>query len=223
MPRARPAPCFTQEMAEREHTSALPERTSWSDMYISSEMRRSGLYSGCGKQPKQAAMRLAASDAHFVEARAAIDRAIILGQEWNLSLYAALSADDGMHLAGCAFGAAACVARSVAACIAARFAATGLVHQTFLLVELLFACGENEIITAVAAFEGFVSEVQLGTSLVICWLSSGSISGRCHQSIFSPYQRGMRYLDELCMRDRDWIPKKSIHYPQEFYKGLMGN
>ena len=36
----------------------------------------------------------------------------------------------------------------------------GLIHQTFLLVKLLLACGKNEIISAIAAFEGLVNETQ---------------------------------------------------------------
>ncbi len=40
--------------------------------------------------------------------------------------------------------------------------------------------------------------------------------------VLSPYQRGMEYLDEHCMRDRDGIPKESIHYLGLFCKTFLG-
>ena len=112
---------------------------------------------------------LAASDTHLIVASAAIDGAIILRQEWNLRLYATLGTNNGMHLSWSAFGTASCVSACTATCGAAGRTTSGLVHQTFLLVELLFACGEYEIGAAFTAFQGFVIEVQLETSCVICW------------------------------------------------------
>ncbi len=104
--------------------------------------------------------RLAAGHAIFIKAGTAIDGAIVLGQERNLRLNSALSADHSMHLA---WGTLRTIARTAPLGATAR-AATGttarLVHQTFLLVELLFACGKSEIAFAITAFEGFVNETQ---------------------------------------------------------------
>jgi hypothetical protein len=52
-----------------------------------------------------------------------------------------------------------------AACGAARWAASRLVHQALLLVELLLSGGEYKILTALTTPERFVCEAQLGTSL----------------------------------------------------------
>jgi hypothetical protein len=45
------------------------------------------------------AARLAAGYAHFIVAGAAIDWAVILGQEWHLSLNAAFSTNNSVHFA----------------------------------------------------------------------------------------------------------------------------
>jgi len=109
---------------------------------------------------------LVAGDSYLVVARATIHGTIILGQEWHLCLGSALGTDHRMHLTGCAFARTSThtVGRT-AACRTAGRTATGLIHQSFLLVEFLLACGKFEIVTAVAAFESFVDEVQLETSL----------------------------------------------------------
>jgi hypothetical protein len=108
---------------------------------------------------------LATSDADLVVAGAAIDGAIILGQEWYLRLGSALSANHCVHLSLRALCTIGSTARRSTACRTARWTATGLIQQPFLLVELLFSCGEYEVISALTALQGFVSETQLGTSL----------------------------------------------------------
>ncbi len=74
---------------------------------------------------------VACQAAHLVITWAAIDRAIILGQEWNLGLGSALCADNGMHFARSTFRAVPCSTRRAAASRTAGRTATGLVHQTF--------------------------------------------------------------------------------------------
>jgi len=108
--------------------------------------------------------RLIADNTDLIVAGAAIDRAIILGQERYLRLRTALSTNNCVHFS---WGALRTVstARRIAAGSTAGRAATRLIHQTFLLVELLFSCGEHEIISALTASQGFVIEAQLGTSL----------------------------------------------------------
>jgi hypothetical protein len=163
---------------------------------------------------------LVACDTCLIIACAAIDGAIILGQEWNLRLYATLSANNRMHLSWSAFG-TTCVPTRIAACGTTGRAASGLVHQTFLLVELLFACGEYEIGAAFTAFQGFVNEVQLGPPcdmLVVLRVISLAES----PVVLSPYQRGIKRLDRHCTRDRDRIPRKSIHYYVVLFKAFAG-
>jgi hypothetical protein len=46
-------------------------------------------------------------------------------------------------------------------------ATAGLIHQTFLLVKLLFSGGEDKIVSAFTAFEGLVNETQTRDLLVI--------------------------------------------------------
>jgi hypothetical protein len=69
-----------------------------------------------------------------------------------------------MHFARGALGAVAHAAVCTARRAASR-AATGLVHQAFLLVKLLFTRSEYEIASAFSTPKGFVDEVQLETSL----------------------------------------------------------
>lgn len=99
-----------------------------------------------------------------VVAGTAIDRAIVLWQERHLRLHAALGADHSVHLTRGALSAIAHPTRR-AASRAARGAATGLVHQAFLLVKLLLTSSEYEIVSAFPTPKGFVDEVQLETSL----------------------------------------------------------
>jgi len=108
---------------------------------------------------------LVAGDSDLVVAGAAIHGTIILGQEWNLRFGSTLSADYRVHLARGAFRTSAHTVGRIAACRTAGGTATGLIHQSFLLVEFLLACGKFKFATAVAARESFVDEVQLETSL----------------------------------------------------------
>ena len=109
---------------------------------------------------------LVAGDSYLVVAGAAIYGPIILGQKWDLCFCATLGTNNCVHLAGCAFArTSAHTVRRTATGRTAGWTATGLIHQSFLLVEFLLACGKFEIVTAVAAFESFVNEVQLETSL----------------------------------------------------------
>lgn len=109
---------------------------------------------------------LVAWNTDFIVAGAAIDGSVILGQEWHLSFGTALGANHSMHFAGRTLTRASTeTARCIASCCAAGRTTTRLIHQPFLLVEFLLACSKDEIVTAIAAFEGFVNEVQLGTSL----------------------------------------------------------
>ena len=103
------------------------------------------------------------ANTYLVVARATIDGTIILGQEWNLSLSATVSANYRVHLAWSTLT-MACTACGRTTSRAARSTTTRLMHQTFLLVELLFTGSEYEIVSALTTREGFVCEVQLGTS-----------------------------------------------------------
>ena len=107
---------------------------------------------------------LVAGDSNFVIAGAAIDGAVILGQEWDLRLDTALGTNDCVHLAWGALARTPTHGRA-AACCAAGWTTTRLIHQTFLLVKLLFTGSEYEIVSALTTIKGFVFEVQLGTSL----------------------------------------------------------
>jgi len=107
---------------------------------------------------------LVACDPDFVVAGVAIDGTIILGQEWDLRLDTALGTNDCVHLAWGALARTPTHGRA-AACCAAGWTTTRLIHQTFLLVKLLFTGSEYEIFSALTAPEGFVFEVQRGTSL----------------------------------------------------------
>lgn len=111
-------------------------------------------------------MCLAASYADLIVARAAINGSIIFRQEWDLRLHAALGTDHCVHLARSTFGATARASFRTPTRTATG-ATARLIHQTFLLVELLFAGSENEIISTVAAFEGLVNETQTRDLLVI--------------------------------------------------------
>jgi hypothetical protein len=114
---------------------------------------------------KKSTQGLVACDPDFVVAGAAIDWAIILGQEWDLRLNTAFGTDDRVHLAWRAFTRTPAHCRRAAARGAAGWTTTRQIHQTFLLVKLLFTGCEYEIVPALTAIKGFVFEVQLGTSL----------------------------------------------------------
>jgi hypothetical protein len=107
-----------------------------------------------------------AAHAHLIVAGAAIHRAIILWQERDLCLCATLSTNYAVHLAWSALTSGhTSTATLGAACRTACWAASRLVHQALLLVELLLTGGEYEILTALTTPERFVCEAQLGTSL----------------------------------------------------------
>ncbi len=94
---------------------------------------------------------LVADCTNFIVARATIDRSIILWQEWNLRLRTTLSTDDCVH-----FSWSTLTIASATGCLTAGstagWAASRLIHQAFLLVELLFSCCEYEVISALTAF-----------------------------------------------------------------------
>ena len=108
---------------------------------------------------------LVAGDSNFVIAGAAIDGAVILGQEWDLRLDTALGTNDRVHFAWGALARTSTRGGCAAACRAARWTTTRQIHQTFLLVKLLFTDGEYEVVSAFTTLKGFVNEAQLGTSL----------------------------------------------------------
>ena len=108
---------------------------------------------------------LIACDPNFVVAGTAIDRAIILGQEWHLRLGTTLSANHRVHFAWSTLSTSTHTSRRVATSCTACWATTRLIHQSFLLVELLFTSSEYEVVSAFTALKGFVNEAQLGTSL----------------------------------------------------------
>lgn len=87
---------------------------------------------------------LAMVNTHLVVARATIDGTIIPGQEWDLRLRTALCTNNTVHLAWSTL-AMACTTWGCTTSCAARWTTTRLIHQTFLLVELLFTCCEYEI------------------------------------------------------------------------------
>jgi hypothetical protein len=108
---------------------------------------------------------LVAGDSYLVVAGATIHGTIILGQEWNLCFGTTFCTDDRVHFARGAFRTSSHTVGRVAASRTAGGTATGLIHQSFLLVEFLLARGKFEFVTTVAACKSFVDEVQLETSL----------------------------------------------------------
>ena len=80
-----------------------------------------------------------AAHAHFIVAGTAIHRAIILGQEWNLCLGTTLGANHTVHLARGTLTTANTSTPLGATCCTAVRAASRLVHQALLLVELLLS------------------------------------------------------------------------------------
>ncbi len=71
-----------------------------------------------------------------------------MGLEGNLAGFPTGSANGVEHFAR---GAAIVLTRRTA-----RFAPLGLVRKAFFLVEILFACGENEFLTAFLTYQRFV-------------------------------------------------------------------
>ena len=89
--------------------------------------------------------------AHRGEALAAIDGAVVLGNERNGGLGAAIRTRGGVGLAGSAGSRTAGLAR-----LTASLAAGGLVLEALLSVEFLFASGEHEFLPTVAAYQRLV-------------------------------------------------------------------
>ena len=82
--------------------------------------------------------------AHLSEALAAIHGTVGLGLKRNLCLAAATGTDSSEELTG--------TTSSVLACIAACFAALGLILEAALCIKFLLTSGENELITALFAY-----------------------------------------------------------------------
>ncbi len=104
----------------------------------------------CGLKQRREAC-LVARHSYLVITSAAIDGSIILRQEWNLGLRATFSANNGVHFSWSALCSSTCPRRTAARCTAGRTTAR-LIHESFLLVELLLSGGENEIVAALTAF-----------------------------------------------------------------------
>lgn len=102
--------------------------------------------------------------------------------------------------------------RRTTTCCPAFRTPTRLIHQTFLLIKLLFPCREYEVVSTFATPEGFVFETQLGTSLWYVGIPPGPYLSRCHQLSVTPSSAGLNVLEEHCMPDQDRIPHASIHY-----------
>jgi len=85
-----------------------------------------------------------------LEAGAAVDGPVVLGNERDLGGRAALCADRIIHLT---------IVRALAlAGVPARFATDRLILEAFLGIEFLFACGENEFRAAILAYQCLVLE-----------------------------------------------------------------
>ena len=83
-----------------------------------------------------------------LEALAAVDRPVVLGNEGDLGGRAALSADRVIHLTGGAAIATTTIALTLAG-VAAVLAADGLVGKAFLGIEFLLTSGEHEILSTI--------------------------------------------------------------------------
>ena len=84
-----------------------------------------------------------------LEALAAVDRPVVLGNEGDLGGRATLSADRVIHLAGGATIATAAAITLTLAGVAAVLAADGLVGKAFLGIEFLLTSGEHEILSTI--------------------------------------------------------------------------
>lgn len=93
--------------------------------------------------------------AHALETRTAIDWFVLLRQKRHLRGLSALGTGDGVHLTNTTNA-----ATSSTSCDATIGATTWLIQQALLLIEFLLACGEDEVLAAIAAAEGLVLEVQ---------------------------------------------------------------
>ena len=170
-------------------------------------------------KPQIAMKRLVSCYSDLVVACAAINRAIILGYEWHLCLGSALSTNDCVHFAWTTIT-IAWTRRTATRCPAFR-TPTRLIHQTFLLVKLLFTSCECEVVSTFATPKGFVFETQLGTSLWYVGIPPGPYLSRCHQLSVTPSSAGLNVLEEHCMPDQDRIPHASIHHKFEICKSFV--
>ena len=89
---------------------------------------------------------------------------------------------------------------------------TRLIHQTFLLVKLLFTRSECEVVSTFATLKRFVNETQLGTSLWYVGIPPGPYLSSYHQLSVTSSSAGLNVLDEHSMPDQDRIPHASIHH-----------
>ena len=85
---------------------------------------------------------------HCCKALAAVNRSVAIGLERNFSFLTAVSANSCKHLTG----SFTCILAKVAA----GLASLGLVLEAFLCVELLLACSEDELLSAIFALKGLV-------------------------------------------------------------------
>ena len=98
---------------------------------------------------------------HACKALAAIHGAVLTGLERHFRLFAAVSANSGVHLSF--------RSRCVLASIAASLAALGLVHKAFLSIELLLTGGEHKFCAAFLADQSLVFvHVSYLTCIIVC-------------------------------------------------------
>lgn len=93
------------------------------------------------------------------EAVPAVYGTIILRLEGDLSLLAAISANNGEELA------LGCAVTLTAALITAVTATNGLIFKALLLVECLLTGGENKIVATIFAFQCFILEFHVTNPL----------------------------------------------------------
>src|SRR6266700_2407484 len=105
----------------------------------------------CCTRKDQHLPALAAGNANLVIAGTAIDRAVILRQEWYLRLSTALCTNHSVHFSRGALRTRACSASSSSAGSTAGRAATRLIYQPFCWLHLLLTCCEYEVISTFTA------------------------------------------------------------------------
>jgi hypothetical protein len=88
------------------------------------------------------------ADADALETIAAINRLIIPWQEWNLILFSTFGAGNRVHLTGPAISPVG--RHRLLATLTTIQASPWFVEQPLLLVELLLACGEDEVLPALS-------------------------------------------------------------------------
>ena len=93
---------------------------------------------------------------HSSVALAAVYGSVVLGLERNFCFAAAVCANSSEEFLSCLTG--------ILSCITAGLASLRLVLESALCIELLLACGENEIVSAVFTLKSLVF-VHFATSL----------------------------------------------------------